>query len=862
MLDRLFKLLMPWRRPPPAAQVADIFRVRYDRFKTLLHANSELSRTIGDIEEKNLGNQLFGMTYVRAQTERSLFYTRQMIDCLNDISSRRYPQLYPALDAIEARLRAQIGEKNKTSPVGWTVPFENINRTLVDQVGTKSANLGEVKNRGQLPIPGGFAITVQACIHFMQANGLPDFIREKMEQDLHAPEDINQASIEIHERITASPVPAELEKSILEAYDALVAEVRRVNPEYDGRISVRSSAVGEDSDLSHAGQYLTVLNVSRDQILDAWVRVIASLFSPWAITYRVNKGFHDDDLNMGVACLQMLEPVTSGVAFSRHPFNALEDVAVLNAVWGLGPYAVDGTVTPDLYTVSRDEHQSRITRRISVKDVKLVGSPEGGLVEVEVPAEQQDAPCLADDQIRALARFAANLENLYSSPQDIEWAIDATGHIFILQSRPLQLSFNSGRAAGAEESSPSPYPVLVEGGATAHPGVGCGPIHLVQTDEDLASFPEGAVLLSRHPSPRYVLAMKRAQAILTDTGSPLGHMASLCREYRIPTLLDTRVATTQLTNGQLVTVDSEAGRVYEGRVEELLQRKRAETTYMQGTPEAKALARVYDDIVPLHLTNPRHANFTPSNCKSLHDIMRFVHESSYAAMFQISDLLSASDGATVKLVAPIPLDLYIIDLGGGLAPEAVGKRSVLVTSLASVPFKALLEGMLHPDLKYHHPRPIELRGLMSVMSEQMLTPPGAGGERFGDKSYAIISDRYLHFSSRIGYHYSILDAWVDTQNRKNHITFSFQGGAADPIRRGRRAKAVSLVLKNHGFTVDQKADRVDARMKRAEQGVMLEKLAMLGRLLQFTRQLDMLMHSEQSVQHISQAFMDGRYQLQ
>lgn len=859
MLDRLFQLLMPWRRPPPADKVTDIFRKRYDRFKTLLHANTELSRIIGDIEEKSLGKQLFGMTYVRSQTERSIFYTRQMIECLNDISSRRYPQLGIAMDAIEARLRAQVGEKQKASFTGWVVNFEQINRTLVDQVGTKSANLGEVRNRADLPIPAGFAITIQACMHFMQSNGLPEFIRDKMEQDLHDPEDINHASAEIQERIISSPVPEDLRETILNTYDAIVAQVRTQHPEYEGQISVRSSAVGEDTDLSHAGQYMTVLNVTREGVLDAWVKVLASLFSPWAITYRVNKGFHDDDLNMGVACLQMLNPTCSGVAFSRHPFNALENVAVLNAVWGLGPYAVDGTITPDLYTVTLDEHLSRITRRISNKDVKLVGGSNGGLIEVEVPEEERDSPCLNDEQIRTLARYAAALEALYKSPQDIEWAIEPDGRIYVLQSRPIQMSFSS--LPDSPDSSAPQFPILVEGGATAFPGIGCGPVHIINTDEDLATFPTGGVLLSKHPSPRYVLAMKRAQAVITDTGSPLGHMASLCREYRVPTLLDTRTATGTLKNGQIVTVDSEVGRVYEGRVEVLVQRKQAETSYMQGTPEAKVLAKVAEEIVPLHLVNPRDKDFTPSKCRSLHDIMRFVHESSYAAMFQISDLLAASDGQTVKLVAPIPLDLYIIDLGGGLVPEAIGKRSVMASSLASIPFKALIEGMLHPELKYHHPRPIEISGLMSVMSEQMLTPPGAGGERFGDKSYAIISDRYLHFSSRIGYHYSILDSYVDVQNRKNHITFSFQGGAADPVRKGRRARAISLVLKHHGFTVDTKADRVEARLKRAEQAVMLEKLDLLGRLLQFTRQLDMLMHSEESVQRIAQAFIEGRYQL-
>ena len=168
--------------------------------------------------------------------------------------------------------------------------------------------------------------------------------------------------------------------------------------------------------------------------------------------------------------------------------------------------------------------------------------------------------------------------------------------------------------------------------------------------------------------------------------------------------------------------------------------------------------------------------------------------------------------------------------------------------------------MLHPDLRAREPRPIQLSGLLSVMREQLMAPPNVE-ERFGEKSYAIISDKYLNFSSRVGYHYSVLDAYVGQTVNKNYLTFSFKGGAADDLRRNRRVRAIALALMGLDFTVEVKGDRVDARLQKYAAPVLEEKLDHLGRLLQFTRQLDMLMVSEASVELVAKNFLAGNYGL-
>lgn len=214
----------------------------------------------------------------------------------------------------------------------------------------------------------------------------------------------------------------------------------------------------------------------------------------------------------------------------------------------------------------------------------------------------------------------------------------------------------------------------------------------------------------------------------------------------------------------------------------------------------------------------------------------------------------------MRLDAPLPIDLRVIDLGGGLVDVPPNARKVRESQIVSVPFKALLRGMFHEELRIMRPRPVELRGFLSVMGEQMFTNVH-GAERFGDRSYAIVSDKYINFSSRVGYHYGILDSYCGLTLSKNYITFSFKGGAADDVRRNRRARAIALILRELGFTVEVMGDRVDAKFLKYEAEIIQEKLDYLGRLLLFTRQMDMLMHSEASVAAIAQAFMEEDYQL-
>ncbi len=536
VLSNIVNKIKSWTsrsRGPSREAISRLFRFKYTCFKDLLASNAELLNILADLEGKLRGQDVFGMAYIRSQATRAVFHTLRMVKSLDDLSGHNYTTLFQALDQVNLGIKEELGRRKELPPTAFVLPYSEITKEMVDWVGGKNANLGELLNRAKLAVPEGFAITTRAYEFFLEKNNLVDEInRMRMDLDINDPNAVNEVSEEIQHLIIKAKTPAELEEAILTSYEAMSRKLMGKRP----AVALRSSAIGEDSELSYAGQYLSVLNVPPDRILDTYKYVIASLYTPRAISYRLNKGMRDEDIAMSVACIEMVESVVSGVAYSRHPFDMLEEKVLINAVCGLGPYAVDGIVTPDSYLVTKDKDLHIFDINIAHKPVELVANPGGGLSEHTVSPERQDKACLTKDQIKTLAECAVKLEKHYQYPQDIEWALDPAGRLLILQTRPLHIE-DMGRDGERDFPIVEGYPLLLTGGAVAFPGVGVGAAFQVTCDEDLVNFPEGGVLVAKHSTPQFVIVMKKAAAIVTDAGSVTGHMASLAREFGVPAVL-------------------------------------------------------------------------------------------------------------------------------------------------------------------------------------------------------------------------------------------------------------------------------------------------------------------------------------
>jgi pyruvate,water dikinase len=825
-------------------------KLRYYQFRDLLTANNELLEIIAEFEERLLSDARLGMQYVRSRTLSALTSTHRMVDNLNALSQGRYPAVSRAFEKIQLRISASLTMGETHGDRVWVLPLSELARQSAPLVGNKMAVLGELRNRLGMPVPDAVAITTHAYRRFLDAAGGADAFAPPKPGG--PSEELEAFSRRAREVIQGTAVPDELASSILSAYRGLSQE--NAPPPL---VSVRSSALKEDSELSFAGQYATVLNVGESGLLDAYKAVLASIYEPQAIEYRRSMGIDESDVAVAAGCVQMVDALCSGVAFSRHPVDPSSDRVLIHAGWGLGPSIVDGKVDPDVYLVDRAGDPPLVSCTPARKPLRVVGLAGQGVAEEPVPPEMQNRPCLGADEARAIATLCVRLEAHFGEAQDVEWAMDRDHRIHLLQSRPLTRVHEE---AETKEVLPTDARLLLEGGTTAVPGAGSGPVFLAESEDSLDRLPQGGVLVAAQSSPKYVRAMKRASAIVTDVGSAIGHMASLAREFGVPTLLGTGRATQSLTPGEVVTVDATRRRVFSGRIPEVLEAQPPRRHLRPRGQAYSVLEEVAKYVVPLSLTDPRDPNFTPLSCTTLHDVARYVHERSFQEMFGIGELVGDVRSGAPYLDVFLPMDLYILDLGGGV-DVAPGARKVKPSQIASAPFAAVVRGMLHKGIPRFGPRAMDAKGFFHVMMRHGLS--GAETEStLRDPCYAIVSDRYLNLASRVGYHFSAVDCYCCDAINQNYISFRFKGGAADAVRRERRVRAIAQILRELGFEATVRNDLLAASFRKREPQDILQNLEMLGRLLQFMRQMDAAMSSDAMVDKTVKDFLAGNYGLE
>ena len=739
-----------------------------------------------------------------------------------------------------------MDEHKEISEGEFVLPLEAVHKDMADQTGGKMANLGEIRSRLGLPVPEGFVITASAYKLFIEFNNLQEEINRLIQPlDLRDMEILHRASSTVELLIMGSPLPPELERHILSAYKRLEEKTKRgVN------LSVRSSALGEDTEkTSFAGQYRSNLNVCQEFLADSYKEILASKYSPQAIMYRLNMGFRDEDMAMCVGCMEMVEAVSSGVMYSRDPGNIRNDVVVINAVWGLAKSIVDGTVSPDLFVVSKAPLGRVLKREIRTKDEKFVCLPEEGTCLLTSVGHEKNEPSITDEQAATLARLAVDLEDHFRQPQDIEWSIGKDGEVKILQSRPLrQVDVN---IETVEESTDwrNEQPVVVKGGVTASPGVSSGRAFLVNTMVDLLQFPHGAVLVAEHSLPQWAAALNRASAVITDRGGITGHLATVSREFGIPALFNTLEGTKKIENGTIVTVDADGRRVYAGEVGSLLSEASVEkSNLMKGSPVYNVLKRALEHISPLNLTDPAAISFTPNNCKTLHDITRFCHEKAVKEMFNFGKDHHFPEHSSKQLFCDVPMQWWVIDLEDGFKKPVEGD-TVDLENIASIPMLALWEGIT--AVPWEGPPPVDAKGFLSVMFRSTMDPSLDPTRRspYSERNYFMISKHFCNLSSRLGYHFSTVEAFVCANPRENYISFNFKGGGADLDRRVLRVKFIKTILKKFDFRIEINEDCIMARLEGLDQDYLLERLKVLGYVSIHTRQLDMIMAKKSVVNH-------------
>jgi pyruvate,water dikinase len=455
--------------------------------------------------------------------------------------------------------------------------FEDADACSVERVGGKNASLAEMTRTLEpkgIRVPSGFAVTVAAYRDFIDENQLRQPIRQRLAAFEVGRMPLERAGGEIRELVLASHLPAPVADAIRGAYAELAGRYGKTSVD----VAVRSSATAEDlPGASFAGQHESFLNVvGADAVLDATVRCFASLFKDRAITYRREKGFEHEKvfLSVGVQKMVRSDKGGAGVMFSIDTETGFPRSVVINAAWGLGESVVQGTVTPDEYVVfkpfvSQPKLVPIIDKVVGKKESKVVYAPAGGR-ETETVATsdaEQRGLVLRDDEIVQLARWAAEIEEHYGVPMDMEWAKDGDdGSIYLVQARPETVQ-SRREAASLKSYRLKQRGKLLASGLSVGEAIAAGPACVIESVEQIDSFVPGAVLVTSTTSPDWVPVMKQAAAIVTDHGGRTSHAAIVSRELGIPAIVGTGNATRVLTDGAGVTVscaEGEEGHVYEG----------------------------------------------------------------------------------------------------------------------------------------------------------------------------------------------------------------------------------------------------------------------------------------------------------
>jgi pyruvate, water dikinase len=811
---------------------------RYRHFRALLDHNRAALTLMADLEQIYYDNRPFTLQFVERKCDRLIDEVDGMVSSLSGMSGKAYGRLPATLRSLRRSIRDERTSDTRLETERLILPLDQIEATHARSVGAKAANVACMHRELALPTSGGFAVTTAAYRLFLRETDLVAEIDEALaELSADDPVALKATGRKIRSRIMETPLPEAIGVVLAEAAGKVAGGTLS-----ELRLAVRSSAIGEDGEISFAGQYTSVLNVPISGLVQAYKEVVASKYSASALSYRMHHGLDDRETPMGVLVLEMIQPRFSGVLYTADPLGDDRDSIWISAVRGLGETLVGGETSP--------QRTYRIDKRVfSVQDVGGMKTKNSSFDEMETGL----------GILRELWEYAGRLENHFQRPLDIEWAVDASNRVFLLQVRPLLV------VAETADENPEPvddypdHPLLIEGGKCAASGVVAGRVLVMthtETDDIGARLGPDTILVARTASTSITPWIGKVKGLITDIGGTASHLASVAREFGVPALFDTQTATTTLKDGDEITLWASRARVYQGVVEALTAGMRPVKRPIFASPAHLRMQRLLDLISPLNLTDPDSTAFVPEECRTVHDIIRFCHEFSVREMFRFGELAGRKQNA-VRLKVSIPIQLFAMDLGGGLQEGLTTCHEVNAHDVVSAPFRALWRGLSHPGVNWTSTVGVGAHNFMSLMAAGAMPQQG----QLGGASYAFISEDYLNLNVRFGYHFATVDALCGPDANHNYVSLHFTGGAGGYFGRSLRIQYMAEVLNRLGFETTLRGDLIEASLFRLDQSATQNALDHLGRLLGTSRLLDMSLNSPEQVEALTESFFKGKYDI-
>ncbi len=461
--------------------------------------------------------------------------------------------------------------------------FSELDNSKVKEVGGKNASLGEMYkelNTKGITIPDGFATSAEAYWKFIKENEILESLKETLGSlDKESNKSLKEVGKKCRKLVMDSSIPKNINDDILQAYKDLKNREKSLKS-----VAVRSSATAEDlPDASFAGQHESYMNIKTQQeLLDAWKKCVASLFTDRAIKYREENGFDHMKvaLSVGVQKMVRADKASAGVAFTLDPDSGHRNVVMIDGAWGLGENVVQGSVLADEFYLFKDalknNNKSIISKKLGPKSKTMVydsGKKEGGTIKnIKTPAKKRNQFVLSDEELEKLGKWCLSIEEHYGRPMDIEWAKDGdSDELYIVQARPETVHSSAEKTKklknfNINRNNKKP---LISGVGIGNK-IAAGKAKILNSPEESGKLEEGDVLVTDITNPDWDPVMKKASAIITNSGGRTSHAAIVARELGAVAVVGTENATEKIKDGQEITVSCAEGKegfIYEGILE-------------------------------------------------------------------------------------------------------------------------------------------------------------------------------------------------------------------------------------------------------------------------------------------------------
>ncbi|MBI5030222.1 MAG: hypothetical protein HZB51_06825 [Chloroflexi bacterium] len=311
--------------------------------------------------------------------------------------------------------------------MSYTYSLSDVTRNDQNKTGDKAAHLGELIHAG-FDVPPGFCVSAAAYHDGVAAPLNEKIIARIAASEIDDPVELESVAEDIRSWIENAPMPAALVDEICGAMNAFKSK----------SFAVRASRIVEDvpnpaaSGLQQA--YLCVVGI--DNVLKNIRQCWASPWNSRAIYFRHRKKMDQRQVTMAVVVQPMIEAEAAGVMFTANPLTVAVDEIHSDATWGLGEAVIAARWKPDHFVVGKNDLAIR-SRTIPTKSVMDVVSADGTMQTIAVTQDKQEAACLNDAQVVALAALGKQVETHFNRPQDIEWC-RVGDKISLLQTRPLK----------------------------------------------------------------------------------------------------------------------------------------------------------------------------------------------------------------------------------------------------------------------------------------------------------------------------------------------------------------------------------------------------------------------------------------